>query len=369
MQEHDVEKHHRDAELLIIGLGPSGSAALEAARSVGALAIGLEPNPAPPNGGIVGCEYDARVWGVFSEGTVAITTAEQTTCRAPGAIIIATGAIDIPLPVPGWRLPGAMGAAHAARSLADGTGVVVLRGPHARRDDRAPDLNGFKVIHDEDLSDGRPVVIVGTDAVSGVRIGGSLVATAHVLLDNGLQTENTLARMAGIPTTFSSSSGGDVIVPGRVFAVGGTLISVVGDAAGIGDERHTMVRDAAETAKTLAQAIKGGDIPRSIPSVQRDWDETGIPILPSQTTPETLVCPDEGVSIADIIDAIELGATTVNDVKWRTRAAMAECQGRDCLWTIRALLAAHHRSHATPMTARPPATGIVLRDMAALARH
>lgn len=366
MQDND--NHHNDPELLVIGLGPSGTAALEAARSVGVHAKGLDRNPASPDGGIVGCEYDARVWGVFADGAVAITTAERTSYRYPGAVIIATGAIDIPLPVPGWHLQGAKGAAHAARSLADDTGVVVLRGPHARSDDRAPDLSRLDITHDEDLSDGRSVELLGTDVVKAVRIGELVVETSHVLLDNGLQTENTLARMAGIPTTFSAASGGDVIAPGRVFAVSGTLVSVIGDAAGIGDDPLTMVREAADTAKLLAESVKGGGIPGSIPSARSDWEHAGVPLVPEQTTPETLVCPDEGVTIADVLDAIERGAMTVNDVKRRTRAAMAECQGRDCLWTIRAMLAAHHRSFATPMTARPPATGIVLRDLAALAR-
>lgn len=365
----DDKKHQHDAELIVIGLGLSGNAALEAARHVGVHAIGLDRNPAPPDGGVLGGEYEACVWGVFTNGALAITTADRSSYRAPGAVIIATGAIDFPLPVPGWHLPGVMGAAHAARSLAGGTSVVVLRGPHARRDHRAPDLSCFDIIHDEELGGGRHVEIVGSETVEVVRIGASTVKTAHVLLDNGLQTENTLARMAGIPTTFSSASGGDVIPPGRVVAVGGTLISVVGDAAGIGYDTNAMVREAADTAKSLAQAIQGGDIPKSIPSARGGWDDSGIPLLPSQTTAETLVCPDEGVTIADVLHAIKQGATTVNDVKRRTRAAMAECQGRDCLWTIRALLAAHHRAFATPMTARPPATGIVLRDLAALARH
>jgi bacterioferritin-associated ferredoxin len=361
------EEHNLD--MLIIGLGLSGAAALEAARLSNVNAIAMERNPAPPDGGTVGCEYDARVWGVFADGAVAVTNAERTSYRAPGAVIIATGAIDIPFPVPGWHLPGAMGATHAAGSLADGTVVVVLRGPHARRDGSSPDLARFQIIHDEVLAEGRSVEIVGTHAVEGVRIGASKVETAHVLLDNGLQTENMLARMAGISTTFSPTAGGDVITPGRVFAVGGKLISVIGNAAGIGGDTDPMIYEAADTAKILADAIKGGDISKSILSARGDWNEDGTPLLPSQATAQTLVCPDEGVTIADVLHAIEHGATTVNDVKRRTRAAMAECQGRDCLWTIRAMLAAHQRSFATPMTARPPATGIVLRDLAALAKH
>jgi NAD(P)H-nitrite reductase large subunit len=89
-------------------------------------------------------------------------------------------------------------------------------------------------------------------------------------------------------------------------------------------------------------------------------------MLPKQATDATLICPDEGVTIGMVREAIARGATTVNDVKRRTRAAMATCQGRDCLWSIRALLAEAGRDWETPMTARPPATGITVGELAGL---
>jgi hypothetical protein len=45
---------------------------------------------------------------------------------------------------------------------------------------------------------------------------------------------------------------------------------------------------------------------------------------------------------------------------------MAVCQGRDCLWSIRALLAEADRAWTVPMTARPPATGISVEELAEL---
>lgn len=361
-------KHHDNPDLLVIGLGQSGTAALGAAHADGADAIGVERSRVPPDGGLPSCEYDTRIWGIFTDGTVVCSSPSGASYCRPGAVILATGAIDIPLPVPGWHLPGVTGAWDAARFLGDGADVVVLRGPHAGADHCRPDLSQFNILHDEQLSAGKPVEIFGTHAVENIRIGDATIATRHVLLDNGLQTENTLARMAGIPTTFAPSNGGDVVVPGALYAVGGTLISVIGDAAGVGCEPNAMIHEAVDTARLLTESLNGGDIPRSIPSSRGEWNHEGSPTLPAQTTPDTLVCPEEGVTVGQVRDAIERGATTVNDVKRRTRAAMAACQGRDCLWTIRALLAEYERSYSTPMTARPPVVGITLGDLAALGR-
>ncbi len=365
----DAAREQNDPDLLVIGLGLSGTVALEAARSDDAHAVGIESNPPPADGGIPGGEYGTRAWGIFSDGTIACTDSERTTLRAPRAVLVATGAIDLPLPIPGWHLPGAIGVWHAVRTLPEGARVVVVRGPHAGSDHCKPDLSGFTIIHDEDLADGNAVRILGNRAVDRILVGASSIETAHVLLDNGLQPENALARMAGIPALFSPSAGGDVITPGRIFAVGGTLISVIGEAAGVDCDPDTMIQEATDTASLLTESLTGGDIPRSIPSARPDWDHEGVPTLPAQTTPETLVCPGEGVTVADVRDAIERGAMSVNDVKRRTRAAMSVCQGRDCLWTIRALLAKHNRNFTAPMTARPPASGITVANLAALAEH
>lgn len=353
-------------DLLVIGLGRSGMAALEAARSAGASVIGVEQSSAPGLDGRLDCEYNSRAWGIFSDGTVAIASVDKSWRCTPRATVVATGAIDIPLPVPGWRLPGSIGAYHASRSLETGASIVVVRGPHARPGELAPDLNRFHIVREVNLADGIPLEILGANAVAAVRIGDTTIATTHVILDNGIQVENGLARMAGIPSIFSVVAGGDAIMPGTIFAVGGTLISVIGNAAGVDSNLGTLIREASETATLLSRSLAGGEIPSSIPSERTHPDASGAPLLPKQTTPDTLVCPSEGVTMQQVLNAIERGATTVNDVKRRTRAGMGACQGRDCHWTIRAMLAAHHRSFATPMTARPPIAGITLRELAGL---
>lgn len=354
-------------DLLVIGLGATGTIALDAATREGVNAIGVDCKSARGSERIDGCQYNTRVWGIFSDGTVAWSTDGASHLIAPKMVVIATGAIDLPLPLPGWQLPGVVGAHRASRLLEDGANVVVLRGPHAELGNRVPDLSRFNILTDVDLAGGDPIVIAGTQAVEAIRIGDTQIATRRVLLDNGLQPENMLARMAGLPSLFSADAGGDVIETGSVIAASqGTLLSVVGDAAGIsGDEDVTTIA-ARETGRLLADAIHGGPIPVSIPKGRPAWRPGGTPTLPRQTTDGTLVCPDENVTVGMVRDAIARGATTVNDVKRRTRAAMAVCQGRDCLWTIRALLAESGRSVTTPMTARAPITDLTLGELASL---
>lgn len=354
-------------DVLVIGLGVTGPVALQAARDVGVDAMGIDIGPSPSEGAIDGCHYDTRAWGVFSDGTIACSASGWSRRIQAKAIIIASGSIDLPLPVPGWELPGVIGAYRAARTLQDGAAVAVLRGPHAGLGGRSPNLDRFDTVIECDLTDDTPVSIAGSDAVESITIGSSTTHVQHVLLDNGLQPENVLARMTGLPTVFSVHAGGDAITPGSVFATTGALLSVIGDAAGISGDDEVTLEAARNAGRLLAESVSGGRIPVSIPEQRPAWQEGGVPKLPSQTTDDTLLCPDEGITVAMVREAIARGATTVNDVKRRTRAAMAVCQGRDCLWTIRALLAEAGRAHTTPMTARPPATGITVGELAALA--
>ena len=357
------------SDLLVIGLGATGRLALDAAQETGGNATGIDLIPHTEGGGVDGCEYSVRAWAIFADGTVAYSSHGESWVSTPKAIIIATGGLDLPLPLPGWELPGATGAYRACQMLEDGADVVVLRGPHAGLGNRTPDLSRFNIVKDYSLEDGAPVAIHGTMAVESVQIGDTVTETHHVLLDNGLQPENSLARMTGLPTHFSAAAGGDVIVTGAVIAAQGTLLSVVGDAAGISGDDEATFTAASETGRMLAEAILGGPIPVSIPKRRPPWPEGGVPLLPSQTTDATLVCPDEGITVGMVRDAIARGASSVNDVKRRTRAAMAICQGRDCLWTIRALLAEAGRAHSVPMTARPPVVGITLGELAGLYHH
>jgi NADPH-dependent 2,4-dienoyl-CoA reductase/sulfur reductase-like enzyme len=147
-----VKNHY---QLLIIGSGPAGLAAATTASKQGLSCVLLDEQPAP--GGqiyraiesipeqrskLLGAEYqhgqalidafrdspaeyypEARVWslndqrevGVLYQGMSQIITADQ--------VLVATGAMERPVPFPGWTLPGVMQAG-AGQILYKSAGVV-----------------------------------------------------------------------------------------------------------------------------------------------------------------------------------------------------------------------------------------------------
>ncbi len=80
------------------------------------------------------------------------------------------------------------------------------------------------------------------------------------------------------------------------------------------------------------------------------------------------ICRCEEVSEQTILDAIDAGASSLNDLKRRTRAGMGLCQGAYCLQEMAELLATltgQPLSAIPPMTMRPPVGGVSLAALAA----
>lgn len=88
----------------------------------------------------------------------------------------------------------------------------------------------------------------------------------------------------------------------------------------------------------------------------------------TETNEPILTCRCYEISREEIDEAIARGATTVNDVKRMTRAAMGLCQGVYCVPEISGMLvrAGQPRESVAPMTSRPPARLVSLEDLEAL---
>jgi glycerol-3-phosphate dehydrogenase len=74
-----------------------------------------------------------------------------------------------------------------------------------------------------------------------------------------------------------------------------------------------------------------------------------------------LVCRCELITEAEIVDAIDRGAKTLDGVKFRTRAGMGRCQGGFCTWRCLELLAERRGVPLTAITKRGGGSWI-LRD-------
>lgn len=158
-------------DIAVIGAGPAGMAAAEEASAYGLRVVLLDDQPEPggqiyrnisSNGAnesklndILGpdyrqgatlarqfamaCEYgridyraDAAVWQVDRDRAVHLSRGGAAETIRARHLIIATGAMERPVPIPGWTLPGVMGAGAAQimlkASYAVPDGPVVLAG-------------------------------------------------------------------------------------------------------------------------------------------------------------------------------------------------------------------------------------------------
>ena len=80
-----------------------------------------------------------------------------------------------------------------------------------------------------------------------------------------------------------------------------------------------------------------------------------------------LICRCEEVRRQEILQAIEEGAVTLNEVKRRTRAGMGLCQGKTCGRLVRQILAAktgQPMARTAPSTHRPPVRPVELGVLA-----
>ncbi|MED6309568.1 MAG: FAD/NAD(P)-binding oxidoreductase, partial [Pseudomonadota bacterium] len=155
-------------DLAVIGAGPAGLAAATVAADHGLSVILLDEQPAP--GGQIyrnienfdkaaleenlgedftkgraiaeafrasNADYrpGATVWRVDADGSIAWTDGTTARILKAGRIIAATGALERPVPIPGWTLPGVMGAGAAqtmlksAAMVPDGPTVIAGNGP------------------------------------------------------------------------------------------------------------------------------------------------------------------------------------------------------------------------------------------------
>jgi len=94
------------------------------------------------------------------------------------------------------------------------------------------------------------------------------------------------------------------------------------------------------------------------------------PGLVELVTPDTVICPCEGVTGARVDQALDEGVGELGQMKRMTRAGMGECQGRLCAPALAQLIA---RRRGVPLSAiappsfRPPVTPVPIDVLVTLA--
>lgn len=432
-------------DLVVIGSGPAGMAAAVEASKAGVRVAVLDENPRP--GGQIyreitrnrpdertylGADYwkgkelaeafaesnadygaKATVWSIEAaeevgnhRHRVGLTLAGSARMIDTPAVILATGAQERPMPVPGWTLPGVLTAGAAQIALKSSglvpSGSIVLAGcgpllyllagqliDAGARDMTLLDTSQsifrwtvlrslpgfllspymkkgigllFKTRRSVRVVTGvRSLEILGKDRAESVRFatarGLETIDAATVLLHQGVIPAVNLASAAGCPLIWNEAQRAFQPVAdadGRTPKKG---MLIAGDGAGIGGAQAAEIAGRFAAVAALADQ---GLLPRdasaaSIERLQRQCEKflrgrsfldalyAPRQIFLAPANPETVVCRCEEITAGKLRHAIALGPPGPNQLKTFVRCGMGPCQGRLCASTVTEIMAAERR--------------------------
>jgi octopine oxidase subunit A len=416
-------------DLAIIGAGPAGMAAAALAAELGLDTMLVDEQDAPggqiyraiertPEGSPLGADYlagrelaaDLRgstaryrpattVWHIDPDGILSLVADGKSETVAARHILLATGAIERPVPVPGWTLPGVMtvGAAQILLKTADlvpeGRAVLAGQGPLlalvalqlARAG--APPIAVLQTTprqnyaaaacHFGELWAGRRDMAKGLALLFGLSRAGVAVRRGV----RGLRAlgRGRLERIAW--------DGGEIaadhlflhegVIPNTQISLGLQLahrwdneqlcwrpvvddwgrtslprIAIAGDGGGIAGAAAAALSGrlaALDAAAALGRIDEAERDRRAVPIRAGLARERAIrPFLDALYRPadgvlspadEVIACRCEEISAGQIRQAVSLGATGPNQVKAFLRCGMGPCQGRMCGPIVGAIIA------------------------------
>jgi octopine oxidase subunit A len=408
-------------ELAIIGAGPAGMATALLAAELGldttlvddqvrpggrlhrareAIAPGRAPDPDDRGGGSLAAalrtsRVDYRpgttVWHIEADGTLYLASSAGTDTVAARRVVLAAGAIERPVPLPGWTLPGVM-TAGAAQILLETSDLVpdgrtVLAGQGPLLYSLAARLAGAgaapaAILETTPMSNyrdaaglawnrwpGRALVtqILGSlmavrragipirHGVRGLRVigrnglervtweAGELPAD-HLVLHEGLIPDVQISLALGLRHEWHEEqlswrpaldAWGQTSLP---------CIAVAGDGGGIGGAEAAIMSGqlvALDAAMLLGHIGEAERDRRAAPiRAALERERAPRPVLDrlyrpprsilSPTDDAVIACRCEEVSVGRIRRAARLGAAGPNQLKAFTRCGMGWCQGRVC---------------------------------------
>jgi len=444
-------------DLAIIGAGPAGLSAAIEARRHGLSVLLLDENAAP--GGRIWqaietraakdgddraaqatvaafrasgtrAAFGATVWCVEPDGSVFWSKDGSARVERVSRVLVATGATERPLPIPGWTLPGVMtvGAAQillktaglvpqgkvwlagqgpllllfAAQALAaEGriAGVLDLSAPGAWRGAmahlggmlRSPSYLGRGLLWRRKLMKAgvpwiraRDLRAEGEERLARIRftdVHGERAEPADtLLLHDGVMPSVQITRALGMAHDWNAAQ--RAWAP-RLDAWGRTSVAnvvVAGDGGGIGGAQAAALSGriaalgiAAELGRMTQEARDAAAAPlrreRAAHLAVRPFlDALFAPLVPALAD-DTIVCRCEEVTAGGVRDAVALGCLGANQMKAFTRAGMGPCQGRMCGPTVCEVIAAARGvpvETVDPYRLRFPTKPLTLGELAAL---
>ena len=419
-------------DVVIIGAGPAGLASAAIAAEAGLSTLLLDENAGP--GGQVwraitstplterdrlGADYwvgadlvqavrasgaeiiqRATVWSLDRHLEVGVSVGGASFFVKARRVILATGALERPFPIPGWTLPGVMTAGAAQTMLKssglvpDGRTVIAGQGPLlwllaaqilrlGGRIDRILDAterrnyfaalpHAFAFVTSPYFAKGLAMmrevrakvpVVTGVSELAAAGDGQLATVTFAVgsrretipadllLLHQGVVPNVNLAMAAGVEHRWDDLQLCWSPVLDRDGSTSVEGIAIAGDGAGIGGAEAAIVRGriaARAAVEALAPAAAAKLAPMSTFRTSLAQAERGRAFLDTLFRPapqfripsgDTIVCRCEEVSAKDILDAVAIGATGPNQLKAYRRTGMGPCQGRLCGLTVTELMA------------------------------
>lgn len=451
-QASDLAAHY---DLVVIGGGPAGLAAAAEAGRAGLSTVLFDENPGVggqiyraitstpvADRAILGEDYwagadlvaeartsgalivnGATVWSLDATRVVGVSITGRARLIQAGRVIVATGSLERPFPIPGWTLPGVMSAGGAQTVLKaqglvpDGRTVMAGGGPllwllaaqilraggrieaildtmprqnWLRALPHLPDFllspyaaKGMKLLRE--VWARVPVIrvaeleAVGDDRLREVSFNGRRLPADLLLLHHGVVPNVNLAMAAGVAHEWNARQLCFQPVLDEDFNSSVPGIAVAGDGAGIagGTAAAERGRIAAFAAiRALRPSAPMPDLQIIRQRLQRE--EMGRLFLDWLNRPadsfrqpegETIVCRCEEVTAGQVRAAADLGCEGPNQMKAFMRCGMGPCQGRLCGLTVTELIAAQRGT--TPAEVgyyrlRPPVKPITVAEFASL---
>ena len=451
-------------DVAVVGAGPAGLAAATMCARAGLSTVLFDEQPSP--GGqiyravtttpikqntVLGQDYwagtdlaqrflasgaqyvpGATVWNLTREREIGASVGGAAHILTAGRVILATGALERPFPIPGWTLPGVMTAGagqillKSSGLVPDGRTVIAGCGPllwliawqylkaGARIDailetvgaDRAGAwrhapafvaspyfLKGLRLM----LAVRRRVRVVanvvelradGRERVEAVayrtaRGSEERLPVDNLFLHHGVVPNVNLAMAAGIEHRWDDVQ---LCFSPVVDGEGGTAIAgiaIAGDGAGIAGAEAAQARgalaglaavralrpNAPELAEAAAVRARLARVTRGRAFLDTYYEPAAQFRRPAR---DTLACRCEEVSAGQVIDTVALGCTGPNQMKAFLRCGMGPCQGRLCGLTVTELIAQARGVGPREVgyyRLRPPVKPITLGELASLPKN